>query len=109
MNKYRKALETLISSNVKLCVYNDVDYEQQPTLFDLYHSELFALQELVDKEMPKKVLEVSKEEFYESGYKYCCPNCGMLVGTITKDGGLERDDYCCSCGQMLNWEDVKDE
>lgn len=61
------------------------------------------IKRLESRERPKKVLEVSKEEFKESGYKYCCPKCKMLVGTITKDGNLEKDDYCCSCGQRLDW------
>jgi predicted SprT family Zn-dependent metalloprotease len=71
-------------------------------------SDVKTLQELVDKETPKKILEVSKEEYELSGYKYCCPICGQLVGTITKDGNIEPDDYCCSCGQKLDWR-VKDD
>jgi rubrerythrin len=63
------------------------------------------IKRLESRERPKKVLEVSKEEFKESGYKYCCPKCKMLVGTITKYGDLEEDDYCPSCGQKLNWSE----
>ena len=56
------------------------------------------IKRLESRERPKKVLEVSKEEFKESG-------CKMLVGTITKYGDLEEDDYCPSCGQKLNWSE----
>lgn len=66
-------------------------------------SSVETLQELVDKEEPKKVLKVSKDEFELSGYSCCCPKCQQLVGTITRDGNLEKDDYCCSCGQRLDW------
>ena len=67
------------------------------------------IKKLESRERPKKVLEVSKDEFELTGYKYCCPNCGMLVGTITEDRGLDRDDYCCSCGQKLNWSEKDEE
>lgn len=59
--------------------------------------------QLEEKQKPQKVLEVSKDEYETSGYKYCYPSCGMLVGTITSDGCLDEDDYCCSCGQRLDW------
>ena len=46
------------------------------------------IKKLESRERPKKVLEVSKDEFALTGYKYCCPNCRMLAGTITRDGSL---------------------
>jgi hypothetical protein len=52
MNKYQEALNTLKASDIKLCVYKEqenVIEEHQPTIFDFYHSEIFALQELINK------------------------------------------------------------
>lgn len=52
MNKYQEALNTLKASDIKLYVYEDqknVIEEHQPTIFDFYHSEIFTLQELVNK------------------------------------------------------------
>lgn len=52
MNKYQEALNTLKASDIKLYVYKEqenVIEEHQPTIFDFYHSEIFALQELINK------------------------------------------------------------
>nr|DAF72340.1 MAG TPA: hypothetical protein [Caudoviricetes sp.] len=52
MDKYQKALNTLKTSDIKLYVYKEqenVAEEYQPTIFDFYHSEIFILQELVEK------------------------------------------------------------
>lgn len=34
-------------------------------------------------------------------YKVLCPDCGRTLN------GFENAPYCISCGQALNWEDVK--
>lgn len=96
MNKYEKALETLKSKDIKLCVYKDVDYEQQPTLFDFYHSEIFTLQELVN-------ITNQTKPIYKDGYCYC-PNCGEPV-TRYDDIPLFMFDNCPNCGQKLDWSE----
>lgn len=48
MNKYQKALNGLKNSDVRLLVFKNVSEEEQPTIFDLFHSEIFVLQELID-------------------------------------------------------------
>ena len=58
MNKYQKALNELKNSDVRLLVFKNVSEEEQPTIFDLFHSEIFALQELIDKETPMKSTEI---------------------------------------------------
>ena len=98
MNKYQKALEILMSKNIKLCIYNDVDFEQQPSLFDLYHSELFALQELVNKETPKKIdinifVEFNGHDFENHKTGIC--DCGNEISDDFK--------YCPFCGQKIDW------
>lgn len=59
-------------------------------------------------EIPKKVIELGKKE---QGYTHVCPRCGQFVGTVALeryDNGyqpayIEEDEYCCSCGQRLDW------
>ena len=55
MNKYQKALNELKNSDIRLLVFKNVSEEEQPTIFDLFHSEIFALQELIDKETSMKL------------------------------------------------------
>lgn len=93
MNKYQEALNTLKTSDIKLFVYKEqenVVEEHQPTIFDFYHSEIFALQELVEKATPKKLL-------YNGEYvSFCnCPNCKKVVPI--------HGNYCPRCGQKLDW------
>lgn len=58
MNKYQKALNELKNSDIRLLVFKNVSEEEQPTIFDLFHSEIFALQELIDKETPMKSTKI---------------------------------------------------
>lgn len=95
MNKYQKALKTLKSKDIKLCVYKDVDYEDQPSLFDLYYSEIFALQELVD-------ITNQTKPIYKNG-RYYCPNCGSGEYLYNEDGN--KNTYCSQCGQKIDWSE----
>ena len=61
-----------------------------------------VLQELVDKNTPKKVkisiaieYDQIEEGWYEKHYYYC-PNCNSLV---------DKPNYCPNCGQALDWSD----
>lgn len=54
---------------------------------------------------PKKVKKATREDYMNSGYKHCCPNCGDMVGTITNNLNIKQDDYCPSCGQALDWSE----
>ena len=58
MNKYQKALNELKNSDVRLLVFRNVSEERQPTIFDFFHSEIFVLQELIDKETSMKLTEI---------------------------------------------------
>ena len=59
---------------------------------------LEGLQELVDKETPKKPTEASASEL--DGYcDWICPTCGR---THLNDCPL---DYCSYCGQKIDWSD----
>lgn len=86
--------------------------EAYARIFDAFeHNKLTELKnfhilhELVDKATPKKVKKATKETYMETGYKNCCAACGNMVGTITNDLDIEHDDYCCSCGQALDWSE----
>lgn len=83
MNKYQKALNNL----------KTVDYEDLYDDRDLEWCE--TLQELVNKETPKKIrIKLSDTiSFY-------CPKCSRK---------LKRDrsyKYCPRCGQALSWDNV---
>jgi len=36
----------------------------------------------------------------EDPFQWHCPRCGSLIGV---DGQDEENDYCCDCGQRLDW------
>lgn len=100
MNNYQKALNNLKfptdeweSNELQLAENNDmpIEYKEQESI-DL-------LQELVDKATPKKAIKLKQKEH---GYTHECPTCHKYVGTIVYDD-VEHDDYCCSCGQRLDW------
>lgn len=61
--------------------------------------QLNVIKELVDKATPKKAIKLKEKEY---GYTHECPVCHQYVGTVFDDG-VEHDDYCCSCGQRLDW------
>ena len=99
MNKYQEALEEI--ENVLIDCGRTKDLSGETILKE--QNELNLLQELVDKTTPKKVKKATKKDYMETGYKNRCPLCGNMVGTITNDLNIEHDDYCCSCGQALDW------
>lgn len=85
MNKYQKALD-----NVKAI---EVESEECFYVCDLYEDDIKTLQELVDKETPKKPIRFIYK-FYVSPYK--CPVCKTIPHTCTQK-------YCDECGQKLDW------
>ena len=86
MNKYQEALDF---------VKKHLDSKQ-----DLEKVEV--LQELVDKTTPKK--PINRINYRTDINAYYCPNCnGFICNYYDKDN--ERDDYCCNCGQALDWSD----
>lgn len=88
MNKYQQALDNY-SENV--------DYRDYSTkTVDIVNESYDTLQELVDKETPKKVIQFTSEiTNSEEAYTFhTCPKCRML---------LSNDIYCPKCGQKLDW------
>ena len=114
MNKYQEAIEKLRNSKIKLHVFvGQTEEIEAPTIFDFYHSEIFALQELVEKATPKKVtIETIVDGFDDGDFggtfeykKATCPNCEGILIDETEEVDLEGYDYCPNCGQALDWSD----
>lgn len=88
MNKYQEALNKI---KTEFWEWYGWDHCEEETN---------TLQELVDKETPKKVVEKEimcwlndKPHYYAK-----CPNCNSAV----KNNGII---YCSQCGQKLDWSD----
>lgn len=96
MNKYQKALKTFgnvpfMIGHFRVFEKSDEDVEKDYKL----------LQELVEKETPKKVNR--KTDYYDENSEDCytyeyCPNCHMDYDLY------EYLKYCPNCGQRLEWE-----
>lgn len=89
MNKYQEALERICNN---LICGGECAVGGKPC------SLLEPIQELVDKETPKKVIKFTSEitNSEEALTFYTCPKCRML---------LSNDNYCPKCGQKLDWSD----
>lgn len=104
MNKYIKSLDFITK---KVC--ENCNSAVGCTGCDVLKSKQ-VIEELIEKLTPKKVIELSKRD---RGYKHICPSCEQFVGTIALEryhnryqpSHIEEDEYCCSCGQRLDWRD----
>lgn len=101
MNKYQEALDRLIgiTHNFPFKEWQKNDNKEMKDL----------LQELVDKETPKKVKHIMNNVIYgdhhSTGY---CPNCNTYLD-IPSDVWYhvlaETDYFSCGCGQKLDWSE----
>lgn len=97
-NLYEVALDNAI---------NDIEYKHHDFGVDVPKKrldEIKLLQELVDKETPKKIIKLPYKDIYgnkiEDSKTYFfngCPNCKGNVGI--------QAEYCRHCGQKLEWEE----
>lgn len=94
MNKYQEAYNLIFNELIPMPELNYIDVKR---LFD----SMDLLQELVDKETPKKVLNKHKEYCFPSAYRLSgkCPNCKNHV---------DESKYCNRCGQKLDWSDTNE-
>ena len=70
--------------------------------FDDLKNKLEEYMILKDKATPKK--PINRINYRTDINAYYCPNCnGFICNYYDKDN--ERDDYCCNCGQALDWSD----
>ena len=91
MNKYQEAINYLWKS-----------YDENKIYGIASRGYLEMLQELVDKETPKKPVEIQDDIFGD--YHLVCPNCGQgaIVIATRIDGKLYP--RCPFCGQLLKGE-----
>ena len=93
-NKYQEALNKIIRSCCPYC-YDDngcQNCEIKQTCNATAKSWVDTIQELVDKEKPMKVIIPKEIDF---AY---CPKCNEKIL-------LGKPNYCCHCGQKLDWSD----
>ena len=95
MNKYQEALD-----NVKAI---DVESEECLYVGDLCEDDFKTLQELVDKETPKK-FKIKTDK--DGRTIWVCPNCGDVLMKFWSDvETISPRKYCDECGQKLDWGD----
>lgn len=109
MNRYEKAFD-VIETILHLMCGEEREDVYRPSHDEMVNS-MEDFKELVEKSIPKKAIKVSEaERIKRAGYTHKCPICGSSVGTITRSSRIEPNNYCCFCGQRLQWqEDIKDE
>ena len=77
---------------------------RKSTIVNLTEIELRTLLILIKKEKPKKVLvqhwDLSSDGDYD---EYFCPVCELDLGYDSDYECNARPDYCCICGQKLDW------
>lgn len=95
MNKYQRAINYLWDSYDENKIYGIVS-----------RGYLEMLQELVDKETPKKPIDI---EFGPCGdLMLCCPTCKHGVVPIPTYHGNKYYHRCLFCGQLLKGDDEDD-
>lgn len=100
MNKYQEALDNIVNT---IMDEGADGYWQTRTAGDYCWKSRTILQELVDKETPKKPVEIQDDVFGD--YHLVCPNCGQggIIIATRIDGKLYP--RCPFCGQLLKGED----
>lgn len=96
MNRYEEALDRIVSTIIE----EEADgYWEPRTAGDFCWESRDILQELVDKETPKKPIDI---EFGPCGDSMlCCPNCKNGVVPIPTFHGNKYYPRCPFCGQLL--------
>ena len=101
MNKYQKAIEA-IDTLLHLMCGEEREDGYKPTTEEMSKS-MDWLKELVDKETPKKPIDV---EFGPCGdLMLCCPTCKHGVVSIPTHHGNKYYPRCLFCGQLLKGEE----
>ena len=85
MNKYQESLDRIDQYRVNKNLKIDI-------------KDILTLQELVDKQTPKKVINKHKEYVFPKKYRLSglCSNCKNHVN---------ESKYCHNCGQALDWSE----
>lgn len=97
MNEYQKAIE-VIDTLLHLMCGEEREDGYKPTMEEMSNS-MDLLKELVDKETPKKPIDI---EFGPCGdLMLCCPTCEHGVVPIPSYHGNKYYPRCPFCGQKL--------
>lgn len=104
MNKHQEAINELYKQRAeRYKVYQKhKDWSKEIKEYDKVGEALETLQELVDKETPKKVKakimsDYAKCHYVQSYEIYVCPVCGLHLSPT--------QNYCDRCSQKLDWSD----
>lgn len=103
MNKCKKALNTIGDTLTYYMVGKDL--ASLPSVNEIYDS-MDTLRELVDKETPKKSIDIEFAPW--SDLMLCCPTCHHGVVPIPTYHGNKYYPRCPFCGQKLIEEDKDD-
>lgn len=104
MNKYQKAIE-VIDTLLHLMCGEEREDGYKPTMEEMSNS-MDLLKELVDKETPKKPIDIEFGPCFD--LMLCCPTCKHGVVPIPTYHGNRYYPRCLFCGQLLKGEDEND-
>lgn len=91
MNKYQEAF------------YNVSMGDSFPGAKEQFEKGLEVLRELVEKETPRKPIEIK----YKLFYGWACPHCAHDISNNRKRKH-QKVQYCPNCGQKLDWGEEDD-
>ena len=97
MSKYQEALSSILFT---------MHYRVKPKKLGYCEDENFKiLQELVDKTVPKKIMNVTSHDDHEFGdYVYSTGYCSICNKIFYFDALEDVINYCPNCGQKLSWD-----
>lgn len=105
MNKYKEYQEAVNNLENIICDLScelKQDYELYTRETD-YEKYIYILQELVDKEKPKKLKSKTDKD---GRLLWICPNCGDVYMKFWSDvETITCRKYCDECGQKLDWSE----
>lgn len=97
MNKYQEALITLTDWFHSYTDKNGITIQERH-ITPAYVKAKKNIQELVDKETPKKLVR------YTHSNEWHCTTCGSGNGEY--EGTVGTHNYCHYCGQKLDWSNT---
>ena len=104
MNKYQKAIE-VVDTLLHLMCGEEREDGYKPTMEEMSNS-MDWLKELVDKETPKKPIDVEIGPCGDS--MLSCPNCGQGAIVIATRTDWKLYPRCPFCGQLLERDGEND-
>lgn len=100
MNEYQKAFDTI--TNTLICYMLRRDLYPLPSDDEIYNAQMVLLK-LVDKETPKKPIDIEFGPCSDLVLSY--PTCKHEVVTIPTYYGRKYYPRCPFCGQLLKGDD----